>query len=506
MADLLPLAQTNFRNKITRFGIKREDRRRHIYIIGKTGCGKTTLLENMIIHDITTGEGLAYLDPHGDSVVRILDYIPKERVKDVIYFDPNDLQQPIAFNVLERVPFELRHIIASSLLSVFKKIWIDAWSARMEYILMNTLLSLLEFPTFTLLDINRMLGDDDFRKHVVSRLRDPVVKSFWDNEFARYHLNFRIEAVAPIQNKVGQFISNPLVRNIIGQVESTINLRQVMDEQKILLVNLSKGALGEESSALLGGLIITKIQLAAMSRVDVPEQERRDFYLYVDEFQNFATDSFVNILAEARKYRLNLILAHQYLDQIPESIIQAVFGNVGTFMVFRLGGVDSEYFEREFGQVKTEEFTNLDKYNIYVRLLVDSMPTRPFLAETLALSDKPDVSYKDEIITISRTVYGRKREAVEKYIYQRYREARTGTESVLVYCSNCHQQFWKDSKESTNLCHECESRSTVSSVSLNSLVDKNLSESFKQRPSKPETSEDPLESLLKKLGYESESI
>lgn len=506
MADLLPLAQTNFRHKITKFGIKREDRRRHIYIIGKTGSGKTTLLENLIIHDINTNEGLAYLDPHGDSVLRILDYVPRQRLKDVIYFDPNDLQQPVAFNVLERVPFELRHIIASSLLSVFKKIWVDAWSARMEYILMNTLLSLLEFPDFTLLDINRMLGDDNFRKQVVSQLRDPVVKSFWDNEFARYHLNFRIEAIAPIQNKVGQFISNPLVRNIIGQAESTINLRGIMDERKILLVNLSKGALGEESAALLGGLIITKIQLAAMSRVDMPEDERKDFYLYVDEFQNFATDSFVNILAEARKYRLNLTLAHQYLDQVPESIIKAVSGNVGTFITFRLGGVDSEYFGREFGQAKTEVFTNLDKYNVYIRLLVDGVPTRMFQAETFPLPPKPSVSYADEITTISRTTYGRKREAVEKYIFQRYREARPGKDSVMVYCANCHQPFWQDSKEPATLCHDCESRSSASSVSLSSLASKNLSEPFKQRNKDQKAPEDQLEVLLKKLGYESKSV
>ncbi|MCL4358433.1 MAG: type IV secretion system DNA-binding domain-containing protein [Patescibacteria group bacterium] len=502
MADILPVAQTNFRNRTVKFGIKREDRRRHIYIIGKTGSGKTTLINNMIVNDIRTNEGLAYIDPHGDSVFQLLNYIPRERMDDVIYFEPNDLDNPISFNVLERVPFEFRHLITSSLMSVFKKIWVDAWSARMEYILMNSLLALLEFPNYTLLDINRLLGDDDFRKSVVSRLRDPVVKSFWEKEFARYHANFRTEAIAPIQNKVGQFISNPLVRNIIGQEESSINLRQVMDNQKILLINLSKGALGEESSMLLGGLLITKIQLAAMSRVDLAEEERKDFYLYVDEFQNFATDSFVNILSEARKYRLSLILAHQYLDQLPETIIKAIFGNLGTFIVFRLGGIDSEQFEREFSEVTVDDFTNLEKYNIYVRLLVDGIASRPFLAETLAMPDSPSVSYRNELINLSRSRYSRAKRFVEKAIAQKYSEARKEN-MILVYCENCHEAFWKNRYDEGSLCPNCEAQSSKNTISLESLKEKKLEAGFKPKAEKQNRVEvDRLEELFKKFQNE----
>jgi DNA helicase HerA-like ATPase len=272
--EVLPLGKAYFRDRTINFGIKREDRRRHVYILGKTGSGKTTLIENMIFYDINTNQGVGYLDPHGDSILRVLKFIPRQRLEDVIYFDPSDIEYPIGFNPLENVSFEQRHIVASSILSVFKKIWVDAWSARMEYILMNTLLALLEFPGTTLLDINRMLGDDQFRKTIVDNLRDPVVKAFWEKEFARYHTSFRVEAIAPIQNKVGQFIASPLIRNIIGQEKSTFDLREMMDQGKIFLANLSKGKLGEENSMLLGGLLITKFQLAAMSRVDIPEDER----------------------------------------------------------------------------------------------------------------------------------------------------------------------------------------------------------------------------------------
>ena len=280
--QLIPLGLTNFRGDLTKFGIKAKDRRRHMYIIGQTGTGKTTIMENMAIADIKNGSGIGIVDPHGEFADLMLDYIPDERIKDVVYFNPSDLDWPISFNVMEDATPESRHLISSGLMAVFKKIWPDVWSARMEYILNNTLLALLEYPDTTLLSINRMLSDNNYRQVVVDYVKDPMVRSFCVNEFANYNEKYQTEAVAAIQNKIGQFISNPLIRNIIGQTHSKINLREIIDNGKILIVNLSKGLIGEDNSALLGAILITELQLAAMSRVNVPEEERPDFYLYVD--------------------------------------------------------------------------------------------------------------------------------------------------------------------------------------------------------------------------------
>ncbi len=332
-SDLTPVGMYNFRNQRKTFGIKVDDRRRHIYVVGKTGVGKSTLLENMIIADVRAGKGVGVVDPHGELAEKILDFVPEERLDDVIYFDPSDMEYPIAFNPMEQVGNEFRHLVASGIMGVFKKIWPDAWSARMEYILNNTLLALLELPDATLLGILRMFAEPEYRKKIVENLKDPVIKAFWQNEFARYSQKLETEALAAIQNKVGQFVSNPLIRNILGQPRSALNMRQIMDTGKIFIVNLSKGKIGEDNSALLGAMIITRLNLAAMSRVDVPERDRRDFYLYVDEFQNFATDSFASILSEARKYHLSLTLAHQYIGQLTTSdstkVRDAIFGNVG---------------------------------------------------------------------------------------------------------------------------------------------------------------------------------
>ena len=294
---ITPFAFTNFRAEKRKFGIKSDDRRRHMYLIGKTGMGKSVLIENMVYSDIANGNGVCLVDPHGDSAELLVDCIPSNRINDVIYFNPADLEYPIAFNVLEKVDAKYRHLVASGLVGVFKKIWADSWGPRLEYILRNTILALLDYPDSTLLGVNRMLVDKEYRKKVLAKVQDPVVKMFWQEEFAKYNQNFLTEAIAPIQNKIGQFLSTALIRNIVGQVKSTINLRQIMDEGKILILNLSKGRIGEDASGLLGAMMITKIQLAAMSRVDVPEKERRDFYLFVDEFQNFATESFANILS-----------------------------------------------------------------------------------------------------------------------------------------------------------------------------------------------------------------
>ncbi|KKQ39498.1 MAG: hypothetical protein US56_C0016G0004 [Candidatus Moranbacteria bacterium GW2011_GWF2_37_7] len=412
--------ETTFRNKKQRFGIKIDDRRRHFYTIGKSGMGKTEMITNMIIQDIQNGNGVCFLDPHGDAAERVLKFIPEHRIKDTVYFDPSDLSYPIAFNVLEFVPLELRHLVASGIMGVFKKIWIDAWSARMEYILNNCLAALLEYPDSTLLGVNKMLADKEYRKKIVDGLQDPVVKSFWMHEFAKYPDKFREEAVAPIQNKVGQFISNPLIRNIVGQTHSSINIRQIMDEKKILILNLSKGKIGEDNSKLIGGLLITKIQQAAMSRVNVPEEQRSDFYLYVDEFQNFATESFASILSEARKYHLNLILANQYvaqLTQTSEVVRDAVFGNVGTIVTFRVGAEDAEWLEKEFApQITAQDIVNLPKYHAYMKLLIDGVTSPAFSAQTLLPFPIPNVTYEKEILEYTRMNYGTPKESVEAKI------------------------------------------------------------------------------------------
>ena len=327
--------ETNFRNKKVIFGIKMDDRRRHMYIIGKTGMGKSELLKNIAIQDIRDGRGLAFVDPHGDPVEELLDYIPPERIKDVIYVNPADIEHPIAFNVMESVDPDKRHLIADGIMAVFKKLWIDLWSARMEYILNYTILALLEIPDSTLLGINRMMAEKEYRKWVVEQVKDPEVRAFWIQEFEKWEPRYRMEATAAIQNKIGQFVSNVIIRNIVGQTKSSFDIRKAMDEQKILLINISKGKVGEDASKLLGGLLITKIQIAAMSRVDVPRHERKDFILVVDEFQNFATASFANILSEARKFNLSLVIAHQYVAQMEEGVrddhIQALvqFGGIG---------------------------------------------------------------------------------------------------------------------------------------------------------------------------------
>ena len=418
--DITLFAKTNFRNKEVPFGIKRADRRRHMYVMGKSGMGKTTLIENMVIQDILNGHGVAFVDPHGDSVEKILNYIPSNRINDVIYFNPADMDYPIAFNPLESVDEKYKHLVASGLMGVFTKIWAGVWSARMEYILANTILALLDSPGNTMLGIARMYVDKNYRKRIVDNIKDPVVKSFWRDEFANYQDKFRSEAVAPIQNKVGQFLSSAIIRNIVGQTRSSIDLREIMDNKKIFLVNLSKGRIGEDASALLGAMIITKLQLAAMSRVDIPEEERQDFYLYVDEFQNFATESFANILSEARKFRLNLIVAHQYIGQLVHDrntiVRDAIFGNVGTMIIFRVGADDAEFLEKEFEPTYTmNDLVNLSQYSIYLKLLIDGVTSNPFSAATLPPISKP-TDNEQKVIAVSRERYGTERKIVEEKI------------------------------------------------------------------------------------------
>lgn len=416
------IGETDYRNKRVRFGIKAKDRTRHVYVIGKTGTGKSTLLENMAVQDIQNGEGFAFIDPHGKTADLLLDYIPEERINDVLYFAPFDLANPVAFNVMEDIGPDKRHLVAAGLMSAFKKIWVDAWSARMEYMLSNTILALLEYPDSTLLGINRMFSDKDFRKDVVMHVTDPGVKSFWENEFANYTDRFAQEATPAIQNKVGQFTANPVIRNIIGQPKSTFNIRELMDKKKILIINLSKGQVGEDSANLLGSMLITKIYLAAMSRADLRESELGklpNFYLYVDEFQSFANESFADILSEARKYKLNLTIAHQYIEQMSDEVRAAVFGNVGTMATFRVGATDAEYLEKEYAPAFTaEDLVNLGFAQVYLKLMIDGMASAPFSARTLPPIAVPHISYRDVAIGRSREQFARPRAVVEEEIIE----------------------------------------------------------------------------------------
>lgn len=425
-------AETDRRNKRVPFGIKADDRTRHMYIIGKTGMGKSTLIENMVVQDIKNGEGFAFIDPHGKSAALLLDYVPPERLKDVVYFAPFDVDHPISFNVMEDVGPDKRHLVANGLMSAFKKIWgPETWSARMEYILMNSLLALLEYPGSTLLGVSRILTDKEYRKKVVENIKDPSVKSYWTDEFAKYSETYTKEAVPGIQNKLGQFTSNPLIRNIIGQSKSSFNLREMMDERKIFIVNLSKGQLGEGNANLLGGMIITKIYLAAMSRADLTESELKrlpNFYMYVDEFQSFANESFADILSEARKYKLALVVAHQYIKQMDEKVADAVFGNVGTQIMFRVGAPDAEVLEKEYAPVFTaEDMVSLGFAQIYLKLMIDGVASHPFSAITLPPIAPPAKSFREQVIASSRELYGRPREEVEKTVAEWYGTAGPGT-------------------------------------------------------------------------------
>ncbi len=418
--DVTYFAETDFRNKRTPFGIKALDRARHFYVVGKTGMGKSTLLENITVQDINNGNGVGYIDPHGGSAELFLDYIPPERIKDVIYFAPHDLEYPIAFNVMEDVGKDQRHLVANGLMAAFKKIWPDVWSARMEYISTNIILALLEYPDSTLLGVNRMLSDKAYRKKVVDNVTDPVVKSFWVDEFAKYSDKLMVEAGASIQNKFGQFVSNPLIRNIVGQPKSTFNMRDVMDGKKILIMNLSKGRMGELNANLIGGMLITKIYLAAMSRAGESEASLAKlppFYFVVDEFQSFVNESFRDILSEARKYKLCLTIAHQYIEQIPEEVRDAVFGNVGTTVAFRVGPFDAEVLEKIFSpKFMAEDLVNLGFAQIYLTLMIDGVGSPPFSARTLQKPPKPAISHKDEVIEYSRKSYARPRAEVEEEI------------------------------------------------------------------------------------------
>lgn len=419
--NLSVFAATNFRHRKQKFGIKTDDRRRHMYLIGKTGTGKTNMMENMVISDIKAGHGVGVVDPHGDFVETVLKYIPKERVSDVILFDPADSEYPIAFNPLEVINEEQKTLVTSGLISIFQKIWADSWGPRLEYILRNTIISILDYPDSTMMGILKILVDSDYRKKVINKITDPVILDFWNKEFAQYNEKTKVDAILPIQNKVGQFLSSPTIRNIVGQPKSKIDMRYIMDNKKILLLKLSQGQIGEDNSSLLGAMMITKMQLAAMSRTDVTEDKRVDFYLYVDEFQNFATESFAKILSEARKYHLNLTLTNQYIAQLQdagksEAVKHAIFGNVGSLVCFRVGANDAKELAKELEPVFEEnDLVNLDKYHIYVKLSIDGITGNAFSAKTLKIPDETEKN-AESIIRNSRERYATKKEVVEEKI------------------------------------------------------------------------------------------
>lgn len=377
-------AQADFRGRMTPFGIKEADRRAHMYLIGKTGTGKSTLIERLILQDIKAGRGAALLDPHGDLVERVLAHVPGERQGDVVYFDVPDPKQSLGFNPLSNVPQAKRSLAAAGLVGVFRKLWSDCWGPRLEHILRNSLLLLLDQPEATLEDVLRLLSDSKYRLVALRSVRSEQVRDFWVNEYGQYPARFKAEAIAPIQNKVGAFLADPTLHRILTRPKSSFNLRQIMDDGKIFLVNLAKGKLGEDTASLLGSLLVSSIGLAAMRRADTPEESRRDFYLYLDEFHTFTTLSLAGMLSELRKYRLNLILAHQYLSQLDVQVRDAILGNVGTIIAFRIGLPDAELLESEFfPDFRATDLINLPNHHIYLKLMIDGRVSSPFSAVTV---------------------------------------------------------------------------------------------------------------------------
>lgn len=388
--DVSYFAQTNARNRRVPFGMKQADRLSHIYAIGKTGVGKTTLLETLISQDILVGRGCALIDPHGDFVERLVENMPDHRQDDLVYLNVGDPEQPFGYNPLTRVSFELRPLVASGLMDVLKKMWDDAWGVRMEHILRNAILALLDQPSAILPDVLLIIADKNFRYRAMKQIENEQVRKFWENEFPKYSYRYQADGIAPIQNKIGAFLADPRLRRILTRPDGQLRLRSLMDDGKILLVNLSKGILGEDSSSLFGGMIVTSLGLAAFSRVNVLESERRPFFVYVDEFQNFTTLSLANMLSELRKFGVGTVLAHQYLHQLDVDIREAVIGNAGTLISFRLGASDAGFMAREFEPVFAPvDLLNLPNHNIYLKLMIDGAPSKPFSGTTLRAHDLP---------------------------------------------------------------------------------------------------------------------
>jgi hypothetical protein len=382
--DITILGRVDFRDDHRAFGIKQEDRFSHTYIIGKTGTGKSTLIEQMIVQDICAGRGCALIDPHGDLVERVFAQVPDRRRNDVLYLNASDPAQPYGYNPLRHVRQDRISLAASGMIEVFKKMWPEAWGVRMEHILRNVLIALLEQPNATLHDILRIFSDQKFRKEIAKTLSNETVKRFLEKEFERFSFGYRADGIAPIQNKVGAFLADPLLNRILTAPEHDLHIRRIMDEGQILLVNLAKGRIGEDSSSLLGGLLVTTLGLAAFSRAETPQHNRRDFFIYVDEFQSFTTLAVANMFAELRKYRIGFTVAHQYLHQLEPDVRHAVLGNAGTMISFRVGAEDAPYLAREF-QARFEQIDliQLENYHVYLKLMIDGAPSKPFSAITI---------------------------------------------------------------------------------------------------------------------------
>ncbi|NTV31194.1 type IV secretion system DNA-binding domain-containing protein [candidate division WWE3 bacterium] len=418
----MKFAVTTFRNRQVEFGVKPDDRRRHMYIIGKTGTGKTTLIRNMIIQDIRNGEGLAVIDPHGDLFNYVLDYIPEERIDDVVVFDPADIDYPVALNMFELFDPDQRALVTSGLVEIFRKRFEFSWGPRMEHLLRNVFLTFLEIPNSTLLGVTRILVDRAYRRYIVNLVEDPVLREFWNHEFEQMMSNDRMaaEAVGPIQNRLGPFLSTPTIRNLMGQAVGTVDIPRIMNTRKILLVNLSKGGIGEDNSAILGSFLVSRLWFAALTRTSIPEPERQDFHVYVDEFQNFATSSFASILSESRKYRMNLVMAHQYISQLAPggdtTVRDAVFGNVGTLMTYVTGQEDAEVLGKLFEPtLEANDIIHLGRFQLYLKLMIDAQQSRPFSAAALPpITDA--IGSREAVIARSRQTYGRPRRKVEEAI------------------------------------------------------------------------------------------
>jgi len=377
--DITYFARTNHRNTGVPFGIKRIDRRNHMYLIGKTGTGKSTLLKTLILQDITNGEGLALFDPHGDLAEEVVSLVPPERGEDLIYLDVPDQSFEWYFNPFAGVPADQRALAAAGMVEVFKKLWPDDWGPRLEHLLRNVVYTLLEAGDATLADIPRLLSEKDYRRAIVRRVTNEAVRSFWEEEFAGYSPAFRAVVTAPLLNKVGAFLIDPHFRSILSGRESSFDLREVMDQGKLLVVNLAKGKLGEVPAALLGSLLVSHLSLAGLGRADLSQEKRRDFYLYLDEFHTFSTLTLATMLSELRKYRLNLILAHQYLGQLETEVRDAVFGNAGTFIAFRVGALDAPAVARELSpRFEADDLISLPNFSVYLRLMIDGEPSRAF--------------------------------------------------------------------------------------------------------------------------------
>ena len=420
MSNITPIGVTNWRNQQQVFGIKDQDRLGHIYCIGKTGSGKSTLLLNMAISDIQRGKGIGVIDPHGDLAEELLNHIPKERIQDVIYFNAGDTEYPIAFNPLSDIQEQDRYLIAATIVTTLKKLWADSWGPRLEHILRNTLLSLTYYSKSTLLDIVPMLTDREFRRQVLYAVPVLSIHDFWQKEFEPLSPQLKNEFIAPIVNKVGLFAAHPILRNILGQQQSKIDIAQAMDTKKVFIANLSKGILGEAGTQLLGSLLVTQFQTASLGRATRPVHTRTPFYLFIDEIHSFITKSFADILSESRKYGLSLFLTHQFVDQLPEDMQKAIVGNAGTLICFRIGAADANVLAQEFFPIFNEtDLINLPRYHIYLKLLIDGTTSKPFSAITLPI-EKSDTSLKEEIVSFSQKRYGTEKIKVENEMHGKY--------------------------------------------------------------------------------------